>query len=44
MDDEVASLFRELADFSQAERVRYFEQHRTPPDLRAEVESLLGLD
>jgi tetratricopeptide (TPR) repeat protein/tRNA A-37 threonylcarbamoyl transferase component Bud32 len=44
MDDEVASLFRELADFSQAERVRYFEQHRTPPDLRAEVESLLGFD
>jgi tRNA A-37 threonylcarbamoyl transferase component Bud32/tetratricopeptide (TPR) repeat protein len=44
MNDEVPILFRELADLSDDERARYFEQHRVPPDVRAEVESLLAFD
>ena len=44
MRDEVSSLFREVADLAPAERTRFFEQQRVPPDLRAEVESLLAFD
>ena len=44
MQDEVALLFREVADLAPADRARYFEQHRVPPHLRVEVESLLGYD
>jgi serine/threonine-protein kinase len=44
MNDDVAFLFREVADLSRAERASYFERHQTPRELRAEVESLLGFD
>src|SRR5712671_4279093 len=44
MNDDIALLFRELADLSPAEREEYFKQRTIPPDLRAEVESLLDFD
>jgi serine/threonine protein kinase/Tfp pilus assembly protein PilF len=44
MQNEVKHLFRDVADLSLAERERYFEQHSVPPDLREELESLLGYD
>jgi tetratricopeptide (TPR) repeat protein len=37
-------LFRETADLSAEERARYFDDRGVPPDLRAEVESLLLYD
>ena len=44
MQDEVPLLFREVADLTPPERQRYFERHRVPAELRAEVESLLSFD
>lgn len=44
MRDEVAVLFREVADLPPAARDRYFEAHGVPPELREEVESLLQFD
>jgi hypothetical protein len=44
MRDEVALLFREVADLTPPERQHYFERHRVPAELRAEVESLLSFD
>src|ERR1051326_7849060 len=44
MRDEVLALFRELVDLSLEDRARYFEEHHTDPELRAEVESLLAYD
>ena len=44
MQDQVALLFCELVDLGPAERERYFEQHRVPAALQAEVESLLSFD
>jgi serine/threonine protein kinase len=44
MQDEVFQLFREVDDLSPAERQHYFDLHRVPPELRAEVESLLAFD
>jgi len=37
-------LFREVADLTPPERQHYFERHRVPAELRAEVESLLSFD
>ncbi len=42
--DQVAELFREVADLSVPEREKYFAARRIPADLRAEVESLLPFD
>jgi len=42
--DDIQQLFLELADLSPLERSRYFEDHGTQPELRAEVESLLQYD
>jgi serine/threonine protein kinase len=44
MDSAVEALFRELADLSPLERTRYFERHPVDPQVRHEVESLLGFD
>ena len=44
MTDEVALLFRELADLSAPEREDYFRQRNIRAELRAEVESLLEFD
>jgi|HubBroStandDraft_5_1064220.scaffolds.fasta_scaffold749193_2 hypothetical protein len=44
MRDEVPVLFREVADLAPQERQQYFERHRVPAELRAEVESLLSFD
>ena len=44
MQDEISLLFREVADLDSAERVRYFDKHEVPLELRAEVESLLQFD
>src|SRR5256885_4562643 len=44
MNDEVALLFRELADLSAPEREDYFRQRQIRAELRAEVESLLDFD
>jgi tetratricopeptide (TPR) repeat protein/tRNA A-37 threonylcarbamoyl transferase component Bud32 len=44
MQDEVPLLFREVADLAPPERRQYFERHRVPAELRAEVESLLSFD
>ena len=37
-------MFREVDDLSPAERQHFFDQHRVPAELRAEVESLLAFD
>lgn len=44
MDERVSSLFREVADLSRAERERIFAARNVPPEVRAEVESLLAYD
>lgn len=44
MQDEVSLLFHEVADLDPPGRELYFERHRVPPELRAEVESLLRFD
>jgi serine/threonine protein kinase len=44
VDSALQRLFREVADLTADERVRYFDAHRIPDDVRAEVESLLRFD
>jgi serine/threonine protein kinase len=44
MNDLVRTLFRELADRPRSERERLFAERQIAPELRAEVESLLGFD
>jgi eukaryotic-like serine/threonine-protein kinase len=44
MRPDVIALFREVADCSPKERAVYYQRHRVPPSLSAEVESLLGFD
>ncbi len=44
MDQVVRLLFHELADLPRAERERIFAERQIAPELRAEVESLLGFD
>lgn len=44
MNDQTRNLFNELADLDIAEREKIFAERRIPPELRAEVESLLGFD
>ncbi len=40
----VEELFHQLADLDQLRRVRYFEEHRTDPVIRQQVEELLAAD
>jgi tRNA A-37 threonylcarbamoyl transferase component Bud32/tetratricopeptide (TPR) repeat protein len=42
--NDIQQLFLEVADLNPMERNRYFEDHGTGPELRAEVESLLRYD
>ncbi|MBI3680812.1 MAG: serine/threonine protein kinase [Acidobacteria bacterium] len=44
MNPLVRDLFHELADLSGTDRERIFSERRIAPELRAEVESLLGFD
>lgn len=44
MDDPVSVLFFELTDLTPAERERIFQERQIPPEVRAEVESLLRFD
>ena len=44
MNDLVRTLFRELADRPRSEREKLFAERQIAPELRAEVESLLGFD
>src|SRR5690242_15376107 len=44
MDEDVCSLFHELADLSPEDRTRIFQERRIDSAVRAEVESLLGFD
>jgi hypothetical protein len=44
MSDPVSDLFYELVDLTPAERGRVFEKRGVPPEIRAEVESLLKFD
>lgn len=44
MDHRVRLLFREVADLPQAERDRVFTTRGVSPEVRAEIESLLGFD
>lgn len=44
MPFDAQTVFRDVADLSPAERQRYFEQESVPPEIRAEVESLLDYD
>jgi tetratricopeptide (TPR) repeat protein/predicted Ser/Thr protein kinase len=44
MSYDVQLVFREVVDLSPKERERYFAERQIPPDLRAEVESLLRFD
>jgi serine/threonine-protein kinase len=44
MNHQVRLLFHELADLPRAEREKFFAERRIAPELRAEVESLLGFD
>jgi tRNA A-37 threonylcarbamoyl transferase component Bud32/tetratricopeptide (TPR) repeat protein len=44
MDARVRSLFNELVDLPHKEREKVLAQQAMPPDVRAEVESLLGFD
>jgi serine/threonine-protein kinase len=41
---EVQQLFHTLADLAEEQRIRYFEEHPTDPELRREVEALLACD
>jgi serine/threonine protein kinase len=44
MNEEIRGLFHALADLSPSDRERVFRDRRTEPNIRAEVESLLGFD
>src|SRR5207302_1049755 len=44
MDDRRSLLFREVADLPPVERASVFAARNVPPELRAEVESLLSFD
>jgi hypothetical protein len=44
MNHQVRLLFHELADLTRPERERIFAERQVAPELRAEVESLLGFD
>jgi serine/threonine protein kinase len=44
MNNDVRVLFRELADLSPGDRERVFRERQVPPDVRAEIESLLNFD
>jgi serine/threonine protein kinase/Tfp pilus assembly protein PilF len=44
MDDRISLLFREVADLAPAERDRLLAARNVPPELRAEIESLLTSD
>ena len=44
MDERVSVLFREVADLPAAQRESVFAARNVPPELRAEVESLLACD
>ena len=44
MNEDVCSLFHELADLSPEDRTRIFQERRIDSAVRAEVESLLGFD
>ncbi|HLK49114.1 MAG TPA: serine/threonine-protein kinase [Bryobacteraceae bacterium] len=44
MDDQVHSLFHELADLAPAERDRVLRERQIGPEVRVEVESLLSFD
>jgi hypothetical protein len=44
MNERVRLLFHELADLPRAERENLFAIRSVPPELRAEVESLLACD
>ena len=44
MDRDVIAVFREVADWSPAEREAYYTRCRVPAAIRAEVESLLRFD
>lgn len=44
MDKEIRGLFHELADLSPSDREKVFRERHIQPEIRAEVESLLGFD
>src|ERR1043166_3289749 len=44
MNEQTSLLFREVADLPRAERESVFAARNVPPELRAEVESLLACD
>src|SRR5438105_5370901 len=44
MDDRISLLFREVADLPPVERASVFAARNVPPELRAEVESVLSFD
>jgi tetratricopeptide (TPR) repeat protein len=44
MDERISLLFREVADLAPAERESAYAARNVPPELRAEVESLLSFD
>src|SRR5690242_8551192 len=44
MDQRVRQLFIEVADLAPAEREGIFVERQVPPEIRAEVESLLSFD
>jgi hypothetical protein len=44
MDDPISQLFDELVDLPPAERERILQGRNIPPEIRAEVESMLRFD
>jgi hypothetical protein len=44
MIEDLQKLFAEVADMDPRSRSRYFDDHRVPLEVRAEVESLLRFD
>src|SRR5712675_175618 len=44
MDPLVQSLSRELADMPAGDRERFFAERQIPPEIRAEVETLIKFD
>src|SRR5437016_876929 len=44
MNPLVQSLSRELASMPASDRERFFEERQIPPEIRAEVESVINLD
>lgn len=44
MIEDLQKLFAEVADMDPRSRSYYFDDHRVPLDVRAEVESLLRFD